>query len=58
MLKIRLHGKEKEIEQFVNFIKRNEVELSILSESDFYEDRGKSVYVRQYLDVEINDKEN
>jgi hypothetical protein len=52
MIKIRLHGLEEEITEYLNKIKKDK-DVKILSESDFYKDRGKSEYKRLYLDVEV-----
>ena len=53
MLKVRLHGMENEIQNYLNKIKKDE-NIKILSESDIYSDRGKSEYKRLYLDVEVD----
>ena len=53
MIKLRLHGLEEEILEYLNKIKKDE-NIKILSESDFYADRGKSEYKRLYLDVEVD----
>lgn len=52
MLKIRLHGKENEINKFRKIMNENE-NITILSESEMYKDRGKSIYKRQHLDIEL-----
>ena len=52
MIKIRLHGVEQEIFEYLNKIKNDE-NIKILSESDIYADRGKSEYKRLYLDIEV-----
>ena len=49
MLKIRLEGTEEEIEEFLAGFRPA---YKILSESQPYANRGKSAYVRVYLDVE------
>lgn len=49
MLKIRLEGTEEEIEDFLAGFRPG---YKILSESASYPNRGKSAYVRVYLDVE------
>lgn len=56
MLKIRLHGEENEIEHFLKFIEKNKKEITVLNESDFYKDRGKSVYIRKYIDVKFKNE--
>lgn len=55
MLKVRLHGKSEEVEKFIRLLESQNENVEILSESDLYKDRGKSVYARKYLDVEIKD---
>ena len=52
MIKLRLHGLENEIKDYLNKIKKDK-DVKILSESDIYADRGKSEYKRLYLDVEV-----
>lgn len=49
MIKIRLEGTEEEIEEFLAGFRPG---YKILSESQPYANRGKSAYVRVYLDVE------
>lgn len=53
MIKMRLHGTEKEIQES---IKSLEKEFKLLSVSEPYPDRGKSQYVRVYIDAEIKGK--
>lgn len=50
MVKIRLHGLEEEIRETKKQIEKIFV---VNSESELYQDRGKSNYVRMYLDVEL-----
>lgn len=50
MVKIRLHGTLEEIEIATSFIRS---QFDVLSESEPYADRGKSVYYRTYLDCEV-----
>ena len=50
MVKIRLHGTREEIEIATSFIRS---QFDVLSESEPYADRGKSVYYRTYLDCEV-----
>lgn len=54
MIKVRLHGESVEIERFTALLRdlEKKSDIRILSESEFYKDRGKSVYGRIYLDVE------
>lgn len=51
MLKIRLHGLEEEITAYIQKMEKDD-SIRILSESSPYADRGKSEYVRVYLDIE------
>lgn len=53
MLKIRLRGKNEEIEKFVQWLELQNEKVEMLSESELYKDRGKSVYARKYLDIEM-----
>jgi hypothetical protein len=55
MIKLRLHGVEEELLQYVEEMRKKK-SVKILSESDVYKDRGKSEYVRIYLDVEMKVK--
>lgn len=52
MIKVRLHGLEQEIFEYLNKINEDE-NIRILSQSDIYADRGKSEYKRLYLDIEM-----
>lgn len=49
MVKIRVHGTPEEVESTLEVLC---TQFEILSESEPYIDRGKSRYVRVYLDVE------
>ena len=53
MLKIRVEGKEKDIQLFLNSIHRND-SVEVNSISDLYPNR-KNVYSRCYLEIEFND---
>lgn len=55
MLKIRLHGDSEEVAKFIEWLESQNEEVKILNESEFYKDRGKSVYVRKYLDIDMKD---
>ena len=50
MVKIRLHGLEEEIRETKKQIEKIFV---VNSESELYQVRGNSNYVRMYLDVEL-----
>jgi hypothetical protein len=52
MIKLRLHGLESELKEYTERLKQDKG-VKILSESDVYKDRGKSEYVRVYLDLEM-----
>ncbi|WP_171776455.1 hypothetical protein [Priestia megaterium] len=51
MLKIRLHGTPDEVESYVNKLENDKL-VRCLSVSQQYKDRGKSEYVRVYVDIE------
>lgn len=51
MLKVRLHGTITEIEAYTKKMEEDK-NIRILSQSTPYADRGKSEYVRVYLDIE------
>ena len=55
MLKIRLHGESEEVAKFIEWLESQNEEVKILNESEFYKDRGKSIYVRKYLDIDMKD---
>ncbi len=52
MVKVRLHGTSEEVKEMAELL-NNTPRLRVLSTSESYADRGKSVYVRVYMDVEI-----
>lgn len=52
MIKIRLHGTPDEVEYASQYIRGA---FHMLSESGDYKDRGKSLYVRRYIDAEAHD---
>ena len=54
-MKIRLHGTQKENEDFVEELEKIET-IKILSVSKPYLDRGRSVFERVYIDCELKDK--
>ncbi|WP_282154834.1 hypothetical protein [Cytobacillus gottheilii] len=53
-VKIRLHGESDEVAKVIKLIKDIDPFIKVLSESGEYKDRGKSVYVRKYLDVKAD----
>ena len=54
MIKVRLEGEPEEVEEFIKFL-ATLPRLSMLSESGKYANRGKSKYVRVYLDMKLNE---
>lgn len=53
MIKIRLHGTEKEVKETVDLLKSK---LDLLSVSSPYPDRGESQYVRVYVDAQKKER--
>lgn len=53
MVKIRLHGVPEEVERFKVYLETLSPQVKVLCGSGNYPDRGKSEYVRAYLDVEL-----
>ncbi|MFD1387547.1 DUF3970 family protein [Oceanobacillus oncorhynchi subsp. oncorhynchi] len=49
---MRLNGKQEEIERFLQLLEKQS-NVEILNETRFYENSGKTVYKRKYLDVEM-----
>ncbi|MDE7181499.1 MAG: hypothetical protein K2O41_00520 [Clostridia bacterium] len=54
MIKIRLHGTPDEIKRFADYLETLP-DVRILQRSEAYPDRGKSVYERVYIDIELKD---
>lgn len=54
MIKLRLHGTPEEVKKFGDYIESLSPRVRTLSRGEPYLDRGKSVYVRVYMDVELN----
>ncbi len=52
MIKIRLHGTPEEVKRFSDYLESLSPCVKVLQRSDSYSDRGKSSYVRVYMDVE------
>lgn len=52
MIKVRLHGTLEEVKQFAEYLESLSPRVKVLARSDGYPDRGKSLYVRVYMDVE------
>ena len=52
LIKIRLHGVEEEIQECLAELESNK-NFKILSVSEFYKDRGNSIYYRCYIDAEM-----
>ena len=53
MVKIRLHGTPEEVKKFADYLESLSPCVKVLQRSDGYADRGKSSYVRMYMDVEL-----
>ena len=53
MIKVRLHGTREEVDKFKAYLETLSPGVEVLCASDNYSDRGKSKYVRSYLDVEL-----
>ena len=51
MIKVRLHGTPEEVKKFADLENLSPC-VKVLQRSDGYTDRGKSSYVRVYMDVE------
>ncbi len=51
-MKLRLHGTAEELKRFSEYLDQLP-QLRVLSRSENYPDRGKSVYERIYMDVEL-----
>lgn len=60
MLKLRLHGSQKEISEFLELLKNLEKVglVEVTNETEFYQDRGKSKYSRKYLDLEMEKEDD
>ncbi len=52
MIKVRLHGTPEEVKQFADYLESLSPCVKVFARSDGYPDRGKSSYVRVYMDVE------
>lgn len=52
MIKLRLHGERSEILTAEEII-CNSGKFRVLNISDYYKDRGNSIYERVYMDLEI-----
>ena len=58
MIKVRLHGTEEEIQKFEKYLIQLEMkkDISLLSISAMFSDRGPSKYNRKYFDIELIEK--
>ena len=56
MVKVRLHGTPEEVKKLADYLEGLSPIVKVLSRSDGYADRGKSSYVRVYMDVELKDE--
>lgn len=54
MIKVRLHGTKEEVKRFIEYLESQQPKVNVLCVSMPYADRGKSKYVRSYMDVELN----
>lgn len=55
MIKLRLHGTPDEVKRVSDYLETLPA-VRVLQRSEAYPDRGKSSYVRVYMDVEINNE--
>lgn len=55
MIKLRLHSTPDEVKRVSDYLETLPA-VRVLQCSEAYPDRGKSVYVREYMDVELNDE--
>lgn len=53
MVKIRLWGTPEEVKKLADYLESLSPCVKVLQRSDGYADRGKSSYVRVYMDVEF-----
>ena len=53
MVKVRLWGTPEEVKKLAEYIESLSPCVRVLQRSDGYADRGKSSYVRVYMDVEF-----
>ncbi len=51
MIKVRLHGTPKEVKQIADYLESLSPCVKVLARSDGYADRGKSSYIRVYMDI-------
>ena len=56
MIKLRVEGTVGEIEEFTQWLEKMP-RIKVLSQSVNYANRGKSVYSRKYLDIELTSVE-
>lgn len=52
MIKVRLHGTPEEVKQFADYLESLSPCVRVLARSDGYPDRGKSSYIRVYMDID------
>lgn len=53
--KVRLHGTPEVVKRFSEYLEELTA-VKVLQRSEAYPDRGKSAYVRVYMDIELPDK--
>lgn len=55
MIKVRLHGTPEEVKQFADYLESLSPCVRVLARSEGYTDRGKSSYIRVYMDIEYKE---
>lgn len=55
MIKLRIQGEPLEVEKYIEHICNEDNALRVLQISKNYANRGASIYVRSYVDVELID---
>lgn len=58
MIKVRLHGTPEEVKKFAAYIYSLSPCVKVLQCSEEYPDRGKSSYIRLYMDVQQYTNQN
>ena len=55
MIKVRLHGTPEEVKQFADYLESLSPCVRVFARSEGYADRGKSSYIRVYMDIEYKE---
>ena len=55
MIKLRIQGEPAEVEKYIEHICNEDNALRVLQISKNYANRGASIYIRSYVDVELID---